>query len=45
MVRGNTAQWRAYMAPDFHPRQQDTTSSQRWLLDHGDRYAVVGQAT
>ncbi|MCF8210769.1 MAG: metal-dependent hydrolase [Rhodoferax sp.] len=44
MVRGNTAQWRAYMAPDFHPRQQDTTPSQRWLQDHGDRYTVVGQA-
>ena len=44
MVRGNTAVWRAYKAPTFHPRQQDTSLSVQWLRDNSERYTVVGQA-
>ena len=44
MVRGSRAQWRAYKAPDFHPRQQDTTRAVQWLQDNSTQYRVVGQA-
>ncbi len=44
MIRGNTALWKAYQAPDFHPRQQDTTHAVRWLHDNQAGYRVVGQA-
>ncbi len=44
MVRGNTAAWRAYKAPSFHPRQQDTTRSVQWLQDNHRQFTVVGQA-
>jgi len=44
MIRGNCAMWRAYLAPDFHPRQQDTSMSAQWLRDNADRYALVGQS-
>ena len=43
MIRGNRAMWRAYLAPDFHPRQQDTSASEQWLRDNAQRYALVGQ--
>ena len=45
MIRGNRAMWRAYLAPDFHPRQQDTSASEQWLQDNAQRYALVGQPT
>lgn len=45
MFRGNYAQWRAYKAPDFHPRQQDGSLSAQWLLDNRDQFTPVGQAT
>lgn len=44
MVRGNVAVWRAYKAPTFHPRQQDTSLSERWLQDNRAQFAVVGRA-
>lgn len=44
MVRGNAEAWRAYKAPTFHPRQQDTALSLQWLRDNSERYTVVGQA-
>ena len=44
MLRGNYPQWRAYMAPDFHPRQQDGTLSEQWLLNNRDHFTPVGQA-
>ncbi len=43
MIRGNSAMWRAYMEPGFHPRQQDTSLSEQWLRDNTQRFAVVGQ--
>ena len=44
MVRGNAAEWRAYKAPSFHPRQQDTSLSEQWLRDNQARYSIVGRA-
>lgn len=44
MIRGNRTMWRAYLAPDFHPRQQDTSASVQWLRDNAQRYALVGQS-
>jgi len=43
MFRSNYAQWKAYEAPDFHPRQQDDTLSRNWLQNHGDQFVPVGQ--
>nr|WP_295769017.1 metal-dependent hydrolase [Rhodoferax sp.] len=45
MVRGNAAAWRAYKAPTFHPRQQETTRAVQWLQDNTTQFTVVGQAT
>jgi len=42
MFRGNYAQWKAYEAPDFHPRQQDDTLSRNWLHNHSEQFALVG---
>lgn len=42
MFRGNYPQWKAYMAHDFHPRQQDDALSRQWLLDHSDQFVPVG---
>jgi predicted metal-dependent hydrolase len=36
--------WRAYFRRDFHPGQQDSTASVRWLRDHSDQFVPVGQA-
>ena len=43
MVRGNRALWAAYKAPDFHPRQQDTSLSVQWLQSNHRQYAVVAR--
>jgi predicted metal-dependent hydrolase len=45
MIRGNTDLWRAYKAPTFHPRQQDTSRSAQWLRNNSNRFTVVGQPT
>jgi len=44
MFRGNYRLWRDYMAPGFHPRQQDGTLSVQWLQDNMDQFTPVGQA-
>jgi predicted metal-dependent hydrolase len=36
--------WRAYLAPDFHPQQQDAALSAQWLRDNAAGYAVVSPA-
>jgi uncharacterized protein len=33
--------WRAYFRRDFHPNQQDSGASQRWLAEHGDQFVPV----
>ena len=45
MIRGNYRMWAAYQSPNFHPRQQDTSRSVRWLQDNQDRFSVVCRAT
>ena len=42
LIRGNVGRWRAYLSPDFHPRQQDDSLSRRWLSENADRFSVVG---
>jgi uncharacterized protein len=44
LLRETFKPWRAYLKPDFHPNQQDSGLSQRWLADHSDRYTPVGAA-
>jgi uncharacterized protein len=34
--------WREYFRRDFHPNQQDSSASVRWLADHADRFVPVG---
>jgi predicted metal-dependent hydrolase len=34
--------WRAYLRADFHPNQQDSGLSQRWLAEYSHRYTAVG---
>lgn len=42
LVRQTYRPWRDYLRADFHPGQQDSSHSQRWLADHSDRYTPVG---
>ncbi len=42
LVRQTFQPWRDYLRRDFHPSQQDSTPSARWLADHRDRYQPVG---
>jgi predicted metal-dependent hydrolase len=42
MFRGNYRLWRDYMAPDFHPRQQDDSRSVQWLKNNTDQFTPVG---
>ena len=44
LIRETYKPWREYMHPGFHPNQQDSTRSQRWLVEHSDRYTPVGAA-
>ena len=34
--------WKAYFRRDFHPAQQDSSASVRWLREHGDKFVPVG---
>jgi predicted metal-dependent hydrolase len=45
MLRGNYAPWKAYTAPDFHPRQQDAHLSEQWLRQNQDKFTPVWQGT
>jgi len=42
IVRQNYKGWREYFRRDFHPSQQDSTASARWLKDHADVFVPVG---
>ena len=41
LLGANLRHWRAYFAPDFHPSQQDSAQSVRWLNEHRDLYVPV----
>jgi len=43
LVRSTYRPWRAYLRQDFHPNQQDSALSHRWLTDNRARYSVVGR--
>ena len=36
--------WKEYFRRDFHPNQQDSSASVRWLQEHSDRFVPVGSA-
>ncbi|HZY16498.1 MAG TPA: metal-dependent hydrolase [Ramlibacter sp.] len=44
LVRRTWKPWRDYFRRDFHPRQQDTSASVRWLQEHSAHYVPVGQS-
>jgi hypothetical protein len=44
LVRGIYKPWREYLRRDFHPSQQDSSASRRWLAEHADSYTPVGAA-
>jgi predicted metal-dependent hydrolase len=41
LYRRSFKAWRAYTRRDFHPRQQDSELSHRWLMDNAREYSVV----
>jgi len=42
LVRQTFAPWREYLRSDFHPDQQDSGASERWLVENQHRYTPVG---
>ncbi len=42
LVRCTYKPWRAYLREDFHPNQQHSELSRRWLTDNGNLFSVVG---
>jgi predicted metal-dependent hydrolase len=42
LVRQTFKPWRAYLREDFHPDQQATELSARWLADNARAYTTVG---
>ena len=44
LARATLEPWFAYLRRDFHPRQQESGLSQRWLKDNAAAYSAVGSA-
>jgi uncharacterized protein len=44
LVRQTYRPWRDYLRKDFHPSQQDSGASARWLQQHSDAYTPVAAA-
>ena len=42
LVRETYRPWREYLRKDFHPKQQESELSRRWLADNSGQYSVVG---
>ena len=42
LFRESYAGWRRYFRADFHPEQESSDLSKRWLRDNQDKYKVVG---
>lgn len=42
LVRETYRPWREYLRKDFHPTQQESELSRRWLADNSGQYSVVG---
>lgn len=45
LVRLTYKPWKAYFRADFHPSEQDSSASERWLEKHNDKFVPVGAAT
>ena len=45
LMRQSWAPWRAYFKPGFHPSEQSSALSERWLLDNMALYQRVSPAT
>ncbi|MCW5654706.1 metal-dependent hydrolase [Hydrogenophaga sp.] len=43
LLRTSLRPWRAYFRPDFHPAQQHSELSARWLENNRDAYTPVGR--
>jgi predicted metal-dependent hydrolase len=41
LVRQTYGPWKQYFRRDFHPDQQDSTASERWLAEHSDQFVPV----
>jgi predicted metal-dependent hydrolase len=44
LLRANWGAWRSYFRADFHPAQQDSSLSARWLENNRAQYTAVGGA-
>lgn len=44
LIRETVKPWREYVRPDFHPNQQESDLSRRWLDENSGKYSVVGGA-
>jgi hypothetical protein len=44
LARAALQPWFAYLRRDFHPRQQESGLSRRWLSEHAGAYSVVSSA-
>lgn len=44
LLRQTWRPWREYLRRDFHPSQQESDLSRRWLAGHAARYQPVGAA-
>jgi predicted metal-dependent hydrolase len=42
LIRNTYRPWREYVRRDFHPCQQESDLSRRWLADNATAYDVVG---
>ncbi len=42
LIRLTYKPWRDYLRKDFHPSQQDSSHSDRWLAHNSDRFTPVG---
>ena len=42
LIRETYKPWREYLREDFHPGQQDSSRSERWLAEHSEKYVPVG---
>jgi predicted metal-dependent hydrolase len=42
LIRQTYRPWREYLRRDFHPRQQNSDLSQRWLQENATAYSVLG---
>ena len=44
LIRQTFKPWREYLRADFHPNQQASDLSARWLADNARAYSTVGAA-